>query len=165
MRDSQERQQLLETACKKLFDEIEDTVKQFKDRGGVSPQDDFDKIHIRTLFITQVESELSYLQRSLLTIRHEVEVAQARAKAALEDKESEVMSRPTFKNPMGYMSRPELEAKMRSMTIEATADKRIWDLLMIDVNYLQEVLKSYQQEAYRERRDIDTRLKILGMRF
>lgn len=158
-----ERERLLSQACKQIMDEVESAVKDFRQLQRPLVSDDHATIHSRTLFVTQVENELAYLYRSALKVKHEVDSSKFRAQANLQDKHTEVMDKPTFKSLNGFMSRPEVEIKLRSLAIEENYDVRIWESLSIDVVYLIDVIRSYQQEASRERRDIDTRLRILGL--
>lgn len=145
------------------MDDLEEVIKEYKTRERPKIGDDHVKIHSYTLYITQLESELAYLYRSTLKVKHEIESSKYRAKTLLEDKHTEAMGKPTFKTLNGYMSRPEIEVKLRALAIEETYEFRIWESLMIDVNYLLDVVRSFQQEASRERRDIDTRLRLLGL--
>lgn len=163
---TEERKKLIEAACKKIFDELEESVTHLKDLGTPQISDDYDKIHAKLLTVTQIESELGYFYRSVIAVKHEVDVSKARAKARLEDAAMEATQKPSFKNPLAsYSTRPETDAKLRSLTIEETYDLRVWEILSMDVQYLLQVVQSYQQDANRQRRDIDTRLKILSLRF
>lgn len=160
---TKDRGALISQAAIQLMDELEDTVKDFKARDRPQVGDDYVKMHSRLIFVTQVEGEIAHLYRLALKVKNEVEVSHHRATSNLQDKEAEVLSRPTFKSINGFMSRPEVEAKIRSIAIEEVYHVRIWEKLKLDVNYLLDVIRSYQQEASRERRDIDTRLRLLGL--
>lgn len=160
-----ERRQLIETACKQLFVDLEDSVEQFKHYENAQVSDDYDSIHRRLLFMTAVERDLSYLYRQATALRHQVEVSRDRAKDLLEDAKMEAVQKPTFKNPTTYSSRPETEGKLRSLTFEEHYDVAIWEKLYKQTQYLVDVVRSYQQDANKERRDIDTRLKILSLKF
>ena len=77
----------------------------------------------------------------------------------------EAAERPTFKSITSFDSRPIVEARLRSLSIEHEYNVVSWENTLRDVLYAQDVVYSFQQDAQKERRDIDTRLKILGMQY
>lgn len=160
---TEDRASLITQASKHIMDELEEVVRDFRARDRPQVGDDHNKIHSWLILITQVEGELAHLYRQAVKVKHEVEVSYHWATSNLQDKEAEVLSRSTFKTVAGYMSRPEIEVKLRSMAIEEVHNVRIWERLKLDVYYLLDVIRSYQQEAYKYRKDIDTRLKIIGL--
>lgn len=166
MREVDERRDLLKKACKIIADSLEETVSQMK---SISEQpkftDDYDRIHIRMLSVSETEMELSYLYRKSIEIKNEVDTNYARAEENLKDAQMEAVNKPTFRNPNAYSSRPETEGKLRSLTFEETYEVYQWNQLKVDVNYLVELVKSHQMDASKQRRDIDTRLKIKGFQF
>ena len=165
MTPAEERRALLEKASKKVFDELVDIQTQLKNFEPPKLNDDYDKIHMQMLFLTSTELELSYVYRAALDIKHEIEVSRARAKSVLDDAQMEAVNKPTFKTPHSYSSRPETEGKLRSLTFEQTYEVTHWDRLMTDAQYLLDVIKSYQMDVNKQRRDVDTRLKILSFKF
>lgn len=163
---AEERSLLVQKACKQLVDDLSDVMETLHALPTQSREDEYDTIHVRLLSISKVESELSRIYADSAKLHLEVEVNFLRAKATVDDKAVEVMDRPTFKNPTSaFMSRPEIETKVRSLSVEEIYELRVWEKLKKDVYYLQDVIRTYQQEANRARRDIDTRLKILQMKY
>ena len=114
--------------------------------------------------MSDLEKDFSHLYRRAAELRHEVEVSRARAKEFLEDAKMEVVNKANFKNPANaYQSKAETDGKIRSLTFEAQYDLRNWEELYIDMQYLIDVIRSMQNDAYKQRRDIDTRLKIFSL--
>lgn len=166
MRDVEERKLLIDKASKKIVDDLEKVVDSLKD---ISTQpklrDDFDVIHLRMLSVSETELELSYLYRSALSLKKEVDTNYARAKETLKDAQMEAVLKPTFKTPNAYSSRPETEGKLRSLTFEENFEVVQWERILADINYLIELIKSHQMDVNKQRRDIDTRLKIKGFQY
>lgn len=160
-----ERRALLEKASIKLFEELEKSVEEFQTFKTPHLKDDFDTIHARMLFVTATERELSVLYRDSLKIKKQVDLTKARARSILEDAKMEAYDRPTFKKAHTFESRPEVELKLRSMTIEEAHALEEWERLSTDVEYLVETIRSYQFDAMKERKDIDTRLKIFSLKY
>lgn len=158
-----ERKKMIERACKLIFDEMEDSIHQLRSMDSAQVRDDFTKIHSRLLFLTAVENDFSHLLRKAMEIKHEVETSMYRAKDTLEDAKMEQTQKPSFKSPNSYVSRPETEGKLRSLTFEETYEVSTWEKLNRDVQFLVDTIRSYQQDANRERRTIDTRMKILSL--
>ena len=164
MRDSDQRRKLFEKACKDIMDALEVEVEEMRNFDSPNLRDDYDKIHARLLFLTSTEVGLSHYYRQALAIKHEVEVERDRARNNLEDAKMEVANKPTFRGlTTQYQSRPEIEAKLRSLTYEENYELTQWSQLFTDVQYLLDVVKSYQLDANKQRRDIDTRLKIFSL--
>lgn len=162
---TQELKSKIEAASKLLFDELEDTVQQVREFKTPSIKDDYDKLHVQLLFYTETEMELSYLYRKALQLKNQVDTHLSRARDILEDAKMVALEDKGFKIPNTYSSRVETEAKLRSKTFEETHEVRIWERLISDVQYLVEVIKSYQMDAFKRRKDIDTRLKIISLQF
>lgn len=166
MREVEERRKLLEKACKAIADSLEETVSQMK---SISEQpklnDDYDRIHLRLLSVSETEMELSYLYRKAIEIQREVDTNYARVKENLKDAQMEAVNKPTFRSPNAYSSRPETEGKLRSLTFEENYEVYQWEQIRNDSQYLVELVKSHQMDASKQRRDIDTRLKIKGFQY
>ena len=161
----EERRALIIQACKKLLDEVEGTTKDFMEMGQPLASDGFDTIHTRLLFLTSVERDLSYLYRQVRDLRRQTEISLSQAKSDLADAKMEAAERPTFNSITSFDSRPIVEARLRSLSIEHEYNVVSWENTLRDVLYAQDVVYSFQQDAQKERRDIDTRLKILGMQY
>lgn len=162
----EEKAKLVEKACKQLINELSDAMESLDGLPDQKTHDEYDTIHVRLILVSKVETELSRIYAQSAALNWDVEVNKLRAKAAVEDKAVEVMDKPTFKSPTSsFMSRPEIETKVRSMSVEEVYELRVWEKLQKDVYYLQDVIRTYQQQANRARRDIDTRLKILQMKY
>lgn len=156
----------LEAICRDLVDQVANAMETLQKLPIQKIDDDFDVIHQRLIIVSSTETELARIYADAIAVVREVEKARAAAKANVEDKQVEVIDRPTFKSPTAaYMSRPEIETKMRSLSVEEIHELRVWERLYKDVTYLQDIVRTYQQEANRARRDIDTRLKILQMKY
>lgn len=161
-----EKKALLEKAAKQCFEAIEDNINDLRALGTQSIHEDYDSLHKRLISISSIETNLARVFEGLAKLKFQVDALKARAKAELEDKEMESMEKPQFKNALStYTTRPEVEAKLRSLAIREVRELRVWSELSLEVNMLSEILRNYQQDAQRARRDIDTRLKILSMRF
>lgn len=158
-----EQQAKLDEMIKKAFDDLIDTTKQFRAYDKAHVNETWEELHKRLLFVSSVENDLSHLYRTAATLKYSVEVGLNKAKSLLEDRRTEVMQRPNFKGPMSYMSAQEVDAKARSLTIEEVMDLREWEDLNLGVKVLVDTIRSYQSDAGRERRDIDTRYKLLSM--
>lgn len=162
MTDSNERKKLIDQAHKLLLDDVKDTVKQFSALGTPQISDDYGSIHQRLLYITALESDLGHLYRQSLEILNEVVNSRDDCEEILEDSKMTQSQKPSFKNPTAYMSRPEYELKLRSLTIEEVHGLKTWKTLATNSYYIRDIIMSYQKDADRERRVVDTRLKILG---
>lgn len=162
MADAHERKRLIDQAHGLLLDEIKDTVKQFSALGTPQISDDYESIHQRLLYITALEADLGHLYRQSLEILNEVVNSKDDSEEILEDSKMAQSQKPSFKNPTAYMSRPEYELKLRSLTIEEVHGFKTWKTLVNNSYYIRDIISSYQRDADRERRVVDTRLKILG---
>lgn len=161
-----EKREAIEKYAKQCFDDIEDNVKDLRSLARPQVSDDYDTIHQRLLRLSEIESSLAHVFENVSKVKSKVDVLQHQARVDLEDAQSEVLQRPQFRSPTSnYMSRPEVEAKLRSHTVSELHTLRVWDEVAIDIKRLVDVLRNYQQEASKAKREIDTRLKILSMRF
>ena len=161
----QERWALINKACESILNSVQGTVKDFFEFPQAHPGDDFVVIHQRMLFMTSVERDLSHIYRQARDLRRQVELTLSQLKSDLEDAKMEAVRQPTFKSLTSFDSRPVVDARLRSMTIELTHAVTQWEQLLKNVLYVQDVVYSHQQDASKERRDIDTRMKILQMQF
>lgn len=144
-----------------LFNQLEDSVTHLTSYPPPQITEDFESLHKRLLSVSGIESEVSTHYRNVLKVKHEVDVSKERANAALADAEMEATSTSSFKNPLtNFTTRPEVDAKLRALTIEETHEVRTWKTLSLDVQYLLDVVRSYQLDLSRQRRDIETRLKL-----
>lgn len=163
---TQEKLHLLENYAKRCFDDIESCVTDFKELAQPQVQDDYDTLHRRLLRVAEIDLSLASVFEDVSGLRTMVDKLLLSARADLQDAETEAISKPQFKNPLSpYMSRPEVEAKLRSMTLSPLMEVRTWETLLADVKNLDDVLRSYQRQVSSARRDIDARLKILSMRY
>lgn len=161
-----EKREAIESYAKKCFDDIEDNVKDLRAMSKPQIVDDYDTIHMRLLRISEIESSLAHVFENVSNVKSMVDVLLHRARVDLEDAQAEVLQKPQFRNPTSnFMSRPEVEAKLRSYTVSELHALRVWEEVAIDIKRLVDVLRNYQQEASKAKREIDTRLKILSMRF
>lgn len=158
-----ERKALVEKACIQFLSELDDAVKDFINMESAHSGDDLTKIYNRMLFITSTERELSYIYRKAKELKRQVEINLSNAKEILDDAKARAIGSPNFKSLNSYESRPEVEAKIRSMTIEETHEVLVWERLLKDAQHVLDILYSHQQDAIKERRDIDTRIKIVSM--
>ena len=162
--DSDSRRKLITAAASKIMDEALKSIQDFQEFETPKLRDDYDKLHARMLFMSDLEKDFSHLYRRATELRHEVEVSRARAKEFLEDAKMEVVNKANFKNPANaYQSKAETDGKIRALTFEAQYELRNWEELYIDMQYLIDVMRSMQNDAYKQRRDIDTRLKIFSL--
>ena len=159
-----ERKSLIETACKKIYDDLEATVKDFSELHNPQVADDYDKIHDRLLFLSATERDLNGLLRIANQFKRQVDITFLDLRNQLEDAKMEAIQKRSFAT-MGasFESKEEKVAKLRSLTIEESHDLEQWEVLRVEVNYLIDLIGSHQREANRERRDIDTRIKLLSL--
>lgn len=163
---SEERRELILKACKYVMDEVEEVVTEMRGLAQPLPADGYDEIHLRLLALGTIESELSYLYVKTLKIQHEVELTKLQVKDNLYDARMEAVQKPTFKGLSGeYRTGEETKAKLRSLTYEYEYDYSIWERLSLEVKYLIDTIRTYQQDANKHRRDADLRVKILSMKF
>lgn len=154
-----------EEVCKRIMDSLTEAAQEF--RGIPVPQasDDYPTIHKRLLQVTATEQELSHIYRKAIQVRNQVETRKVRAEAALEDAKMEAINSPGFTKVNSFDSRPEKEARIRSMTYEYQYSLTQLDILLKDVWYLVRVIESHQKDANNARKDIDTRLRIMSMEY
>jgi hypothetical protein len=163
---TREDSEKISRACKLIFDDLEDVVSQMRDfKSPPHIRDDYDVLHMQLLFYSATEGELTSLYVSALQLKYQVDTRLLRAKETLEDAKMAALEDRGVRIPNQYQSRVEIDAKLRSKTFEENYDVKIWESSQLEVKYLIDVIKTYQSEASRMRRDVDARTKLKGLQF
>lgn len=149
----------LEEASKKIFDEVDSAMQDLENYPSPKASDSPQEIQNRILFLGGMDADLSYLYRQVLRVQQAVERHRSQARSNLEDKKMEEVHKTNLKLPNEYLSKTELELKLRARTIEEVYESNGWETLHSDLRYLADTIRSYQFQIKRERSDIETRLR------
>lgn len=154
----------VEKALKLIADKMEIAVTELKEFASPQLRDDFDKLHAQLLFYSAIERDLSQCQRDVLLVKSNVDVHLARAKSSLEDAKMEEVGKSSFRSlTPSFQSRSETDGKLRALTFEEVFEVTKWEEIRLATQYLLDVVRTYQLDANKYRRDIETRLKIISL--
>lgn len=164
MRAIEEVKKMVVKKCEDLFEEFESSANDLRDLPNFQASDTYEIIHLALIKLTQLNQEAGFTYRKALRLQQYVEESKLKASAALKDAEMATTTSSSFRPASDiYLSRVEVEGKLRSRTFEENYDMVTWTTLASEVYTLVRIIQSYQADTTMKIKAIDARLRILSM--